>query len=816
MSVPPFRPRAISQSVRAIASSLLLALPLSVVPAVTQAQSEQAAVAVRRYAIPAGDLNEVLTRFASEAKVSVAAAPELVKGRRSPGLSGEFTVSEALAKLLVGTGLQAMTQGTASFTLQPIPAGESSSVTLAAVKVNAAGMTDGSAAVGYRSETVSGVGPWQGRSLQDTPYSLNVFSEELMENLQASSPDQVYRINPTTQLVRPQHENNQPRIMMRGFFVQKSFRDGVPDDQYSHTTTVEDAARIEILNGLSGFLYGANNVGGVANYVTKRSTEERLNQVTLSSPGNESWYAHGDFGGKFDDNGRYGYRVNLVEQGGDTAIEHQEIEKTFYSVAFDGYLLESLWVQVHGMEYTYDVNGSQTYWYFANGVSRPAASTIDNDISWGQPWTNRWYDYNRYGANLKWEISDQFGIRAAYIDNQGERGSESTSNTLTAAGTYNQAITGVYGPGVDTVLSKQRDTGAAVYADLAFATGELEHKLTTGYQYSDSQQYRMNGASARTINLTGLPMSSPTVIPRPTNVAPVNRGELNQTSHSQYRNVVIGDDVTFNDQWSALLGAAYTTIIDKAGNGYDESDITPSISVLYKPVQSLTTYVSYIEALESGATAADLYNGSPVSNAGEVFQPLISEQIEIGAKTELGGVALNAALFRIEKGLQYYDVSNPASPRFVQDGKQVHQGVELTATGMLTENLSILGGFTWLDAQVEEQKQDPRLEGNEPADVAEQLFKVRAEYTLPQLRNLSLSAAAIYNGSSYGDVLNTDEVPAYTLYDVGARYELDVVGKLTTLRLDLQNLTNKHYWNGFNGTRIGDPRTLLLSATVAF
>ncbi len=814
MSVPPFRSCAVALSVRAAVSALMLALPLSMVPAVALAQTDQAAAQLRRYTIPAGELNEVLARFAGEAQVSVAAAPALVKGRRSPGLDGEYSVADALARLLAGTGLQAVAQGSASFTLQPIPTGDSGSVTLAPVKVSAAGVADGSAAAGYRSETVSGVGPWQGRSLQDTPYSLNVYSEELIENLQASTPDQVYRINPTTQLVRPQHENNQPRIMMRGFTVQRSYRDGVPDDQYNHTATMEDTARIEILNGLSGFLYGANNVGGVTNYVTKHSTAERLNQITASSLGNESWYLHGDFGGKFDADGRYGYRVNLVEQGGDSAIERQEIEKSFYSVALDGYLFEDFWAQIHAMEYSYDVNGSQTYWYFANGVSRPAASTIDNDVSWGQPWTNRWYDYNRYGANLKWQISDRLGIRAAYIDNRGTRGSESTSNTLTSGNTYNQVISGVYAGGVDTLLSEQRDTGAAIYADLAFDTGAIQHKLTTGYQYSDSRQYRMSGASAANINLTGLSLSSPTVIPRPTNVAPVSRGSLRQSSHSEYRNLVIGDDVAFNDQWSALLGAAYTTITQKSGTGYDESALTPSVSLLYKPVPRLTTYVSYIEALESGATAADLYNGVPVTNAGEVFEPLVSEQIEIGAKTELGGVALNAALFRIEKGLQYYDVSNPAAPRFVQDGRQVHEGIELTATGLLTENLSILGGFTWLDAKVEEQKQNPALEGKEPADVAEQLFKVRAEYTVPQLRNLSLSAAAIYNGSSYGDVLNTDEVPAYTLFDVGARYELDVVGKPTTLRLDVHNLANKHYWNGFNGTRIGDPRTLLLSATV--
>ncbi|HSC69385.1 MAG TPA: TonB-dependent siderophore receptor [Cellvibrio sp.] len=686
---------------------------------------------------------------------------------------------------------------------------------LTAVKVTAEAI-DGGVESGYRTETVSGVGAWEGRSLQDTPYSVNVISEELIENLQATTPDQVYRINPTTQLIRAQHENNQPRVMIRGFTVQRSYRDGVPDDQYNHTATMEDTQSIEILSGLSGFMYGANNLGGVTNYVTKRSTEERTNQLTLSSLGGDSWYTHGDFGGKFDSEGKYGYRVNLVEQGGDGAIENQEIEKTFYSLAFDAYLFEDLWVQIHGMDYTYDVNGSQAYWYFAKDVKRPAASSIDNDISWGQPWTNRWYDYNRYGTNLKWQISDKVSFRAAYIDNRGTRGSESASNTISAAGTYSQQISGVYTSGLNTLLSEQEDTGASAYLDVSFETGAVAHKLTAGYQASESFQYRMSGASAAAINLTGFSMSSPTYIPRPENIKQVNRGDLTLSSNNEYQSLVIGDDIVFNEQWSALLGAAHTTITTKTGTYYDESDLTPSVSVLFKPIPRLTTYVSYVEALEAGGVASDLYNGVPVVNKGEVFEPLTSEQFEIGAKTKLGQLALDAALFRIEKGLQYYDVSNPALPKFVQDGLQVHQGVELTLTGNLTDNLNLIGGFTWLDPEVKEQKQNPALEGKAPADVAEKLAKARIEYTVPALPNLSISFAANHNGTSYGDVLNADKVPGYTLFDAGARYQMDVANKLVTLRADLHNITNEHYWNGFNGTRIGDPRTLMLSATVEF
>ena len=673
---------------------------------------------------------------------------------------------------------------------------------------------EGSADAGYRAETVSGLGAWEGRSLQDTPYSVNVFSEELIENLQATTPDQVYRVNPTTQLIRAQHENNQPRIMIRGFSVQRSYRDGVPDDQYNHSATMEDTARIEILNGLSGFLYGANNVGGVTNYVTKRSTDERLNQITLSSLGGESWYTHGDFGGKFDADGKYGYRVNLVEQGGDGAIKNQEVEKTFYSLAFDGNLTENFWMQIHAMDYTYDVNGSQTYWYFGNGVKRPSADSIDNEISWGQPWTNRWYDYNRYGTNLKWQISERVSLRGAYIDNRGTRGSESTSNTIQSNGTYSQQISGVYTPGLNTLLSEQEDKGGALYLDVVFETGSVAHKLTTGYQTNESDQYRMGGASAAPINLTKLPMSSPSYIPRPTNIAPVNRGELKLSSHNEYSTLMIGDDITFNEQWSALLGAAQTTV--KQGTTYDESALTPSVSVLFKPVETLTTYISFIEALEPGGIASDEFNGVPVVNKGEVFEPLISEQFEVGAKTKLGAVALDAALFRIEKGLQYYDVTNPTAPRFVQDGLQVHQGIELTAIGNLTENLNLIGGFTLLDPTVDEQKQTPALEGKAPADVAEKIVKARLEYSPSSIPNLSFSAAANYNGSSYGDLMNTDRVPDYTLFDIGARYQLAVGETLVTLRADLSNLTNEHYWNGFNGTRIGDPRTLMVSATAEF
>lgn len=144
----------------------------------------------------------------------------------------------------------------------------------------------------------------------------------------------------------------------------------------------------------------------------------------------------------------------------------------------------------------------------------------------------------------------------------------------------------------------------------------------------------------------------------------------------------------------------------------------------------------------------------------------------------------------------------------------MHRGIEFTAFGKATDELTLTGGLTLLDAKVKKQKQTPEFEGNEPTGVAEKVAKLRAEYELPALRSLSFSTGISYTGSQYVDQLNTDRLPGYTLLDVGARYAFDVSLHAVTLRLDVNNVADKAYWSQ-DGT-LGDPRTVLLSASFDF
>lgn len=696
--------------------------------------------------------------------------------------------------------------------------GKDSAQTMKSIKVEAEVDENGSAAAGYRSDKVSQVGPWQGRELQELPYSITVISAELIDNVQAVNSDQLFRINPTTQLRRSQHENDQSGVNLRGFSVQTFHRDGVPGDQYGHGTTTEDVDQIEILTGLSGFLYGPGNVGGVVNYVTKRPTAERLNNVTFGTSGGSNLYLKGDFGGPIDADGRFGYRINAVKQGGETAVENQDIDKNFISAAFDWHITDTLLLQLNASDRKYEVEGAQAYWGLASGVRRPSADRIDTGLSYSQPWSRRQYDNEKWGAQLRWDASDSLTFRVIWHDNNSVRQMSNATNTIQANGTYSQSISGFYAPENNPMLSEQVDERGKAYADFQFTTGSIAHKVTAGVLYVNNLQlrYATNGPNVTFPNAGTL--SAPIYQPRPS-PAVINRGARVPVSDSTSTTWSIGDDITFNDRWSMLAGVGHSTIDDAdisaifVSPGYKKSAVTPTLSVLFKPVESITTYASYIEALERGGAASDEFNGMPVANAGQIFEPLTSEQFELGAKASLGGVLLTTALFQIDKALQYYDIRNPSSPRYVQDGRQVHKGIEVTAFGKLTERLALIGGLTWLDAEITEQRQQPALEGKRPTMVSKTFAKMHLEYELPVLP-LTLSGGVNYNSRMFGDALNTDVLPAYTLIDVGARYETPLGDSLLTVRLDAYNVADKRYWA--NNAYLGDPRSIALSASVAF
>ncbi|GFM86821.1 ligand-gated channel [Pseudomonas cichorii] len=786
----------------------LLTFALAAQPLRAQADGE-----TRHYSVQAASLSQALAGFSSQAKITVQFAPELAQGLSSPGLEGDYSAEQGLAKLLAGSGLGAVQLGDRVYGLVKVST-EAGTLTMPNVDINARTTVEGSEAAGYVSENISNVGALGGMKLQDTPYSMSVTSQALLKNMQATSTDDVFKRNPFAQLYSPKTAGYASAITIRGFGGSSSLN--IANDGLRFSTLadggnfIEDTEQLEVVTGLTGFLYGPASPGGLANYVLKRPTYERYNSVTLGNAGGENYYLHGDFGGPIDSEGKFAYRLNVLTQDGETAIDLQKRRRQMVSLALDWNVSDDLQIQFDASHKESQTRGLTSYWFFANEAYRPSASSLDTDKLYSQKWAFSDNQTDKAGVRAKWRLNDTFSLRAAFAAQQYTQEYTYTGPQIDAPGVYTQPLY-AFAP------LETREYSGYLFLDSLFATGPLDHKLTLGYQGNTARtlMYTDHTPSQQQSSVTGTAVS---LSQQPQVSKPgysIGHGAQHLSSTSDTHNLLIGDIITFNEQWSTILGATHTQIIAYTNNfatttttprktEYDKSLTSPSVSLIYKPVPWLTTYATYIEGLQSGSVAP-----ANAINAGTALAPQISEQYEIGAKASLGDTLVTLALFNIEKPNAFRNTAR----LYVADGLQENNGLEFSVTGKVTPQLTLVSGLTLLDPEVKKSSTSAN-DGNSPINVAKQLAKVYAEYDIASLPGFAVTGGAFYTGKQYADEANNYTLPAFTTFDAGARYRLPLGDNSLTLRANVSNLTDKKYW--LNTSYLGDPRTVAFSAQLEF
>lgn len=765
--------------------------------------------AKKSYHIPAGPLGRTLSSFAANTGTPISFDPALTEGLTSPALAGNYTAKEVIARLLGGSGLEIIKKNDGSYALKKIPVAltpqNEKIATLPELVVNSAPekqsataqlQQDGKAQAGYLVKRISSLGALVAMDLQDTPFSISVVPQELIQNIQAQSPDDIYKVNPFARTVTPQITSWSPATTIRGFTAYNTAEDGLRRP-YNHAAVIEDKERVEVFNGPAGFLYGAAAPGGMINFVYKHPTIERLSSITLGNYGGSQYYAHGDFGGRIDEEGRAGYRLNLVKQEGNTAIDDQEIERVLLSGAVDWQITDKLLLEMNASYNDYKTQGTSAYWIYDGKHGKvPDASKL-----WSQPWARDEFENTKLMGNLTYQLNDNITLRGSYMRDYVQRPSVThTLNNVTSESEYSQ---------IRTFSSKTKDTynAAKAMADIRFDTSFVQHTLTLGY-YMYSDKFYQTPFNSNTGWLGPYSMNSPTYVAEPSFTRD------NSTYYAGYdlnENYLIGDLIKLSDQWSALIGVNRSSILSqsfeesgaKSLADYNKTHNSPSASILFKPTSWVTTYASYIEGLEMGGRADNTTN-----NPNQIMPPMISTQKEIGVKATVGDLLLTTAIFEIEKAYEYLDST---ANIYKQNGRQNHKGVEFSATGRLTDRLTLVGGVTVMDAKVLKSEFD----GNEPMNVAEQYAKAYLEYDfLGTLSGLTLTGGVYYTGKQQANVSNTDELPSNVTADIGMRYKTTVSNRPLTLRLNVNNVTDKSYW--LNAYYVGAPRSLALSAQMQF
>jgi iron complex outermembrane receptor protein len=657
--------------------------------------------------------------------------------------------------------------------------------------------------------------------MMDTPFNASNYTQALIQDQQARSVADVVQNDPSVRVARG-FGNYQELYVIRGFAVNSDDLAynglyGLLPRQFVASELLE---RVEVFRGANSFINGAapggGGIGGMINLVPKRAPNAPLNRATLGVEGNGQLYGAVDVARRFGPEDRAGLRVNAVRRDGETAIEDEERELSVFSIGAD-YRGRGYRVSADAGYQNHRLDQARPSVTMAAGL--PVIEAPDADSNWAQPWTVS-KERDVFGT-LRGEVD--LGTDAVAWAALGARKGDEL-NVLT-----NTTVTGANGDAnmsrFDNVREDTVRTGELGVRG-TLRTGAVGHTLSataSGFHAESRNAFALGDFAGFATNIyRPVDVAAP-----PTGFFPGgNMADPLLTRKTILSSAAIADTLSFaGDKVLLTVGLRHQRIKD-AGfayvtgseiSRYESSANTPVAGLVYKPVDGVSLYANYIEALQPGAVAPAADNmGRPLTNPNAVFAPYRSRQKEIGVKLDGGKFGGSVALFTTAQPQAYIQDST-----FGLFGEQRNRGVELSVFGMPANGLRVLGGLTALDSQ-QRRTAGGAFDGREAIGVPEIQFNLGADWDVPGVPGLALNARAVSTSTQYADAANLQRVPSWTRLDLGASWTTRLMEREVTLRARIDNVTDKNYWAsaggypGFGYLVAGAPRTLVLSGSVDF
>lgn len=634
-------------------------------------------------------------------------------------------------------------------------------------------------------------------SLLDTPQSVVVIPKEIMDDQLVRTLGDALRNDASISIGRV--TTDRERFSLRGFSLEESTN--LLKDGHQHFSKyrlpMALVENVEVLKGPSSLLYGQSTPGGLVNLVTKKPTYDSF--LTLGFKGDENGSIRGllDAGGSLNEEQTIRYRAVLEKEQNKSWREYQDgsaAESDFLvgSLMTDFDITDSLTLSLH-----YD-NSDELAGQDSGALVDDSGNVIGGDnMIWDMPWTKIDAQSENYGADISYQLSDDWELAAGYNKQHNERERWES-----------KPQTGSYDPDTGSYKNKPYNKledwqQQAFFFDFvgSIELAGMQHDLLLGGNYVDHKytSLKVKGKmDAGNIN-TGV------IIPQPD--LDYADGKTSAESY-QYYGVFAQDLVSLNDQWQVLLGLRYD---QQDKTDADNNSVLPKFGVIYHPIDNASIYANYSESFEPQGSVLD----DEDANYGKSLDPIKGKMVELGSKWELlsGRVRLNAAVFNIERENILTNEGTIDTPITTQGGTQRHRGFEFSGMGQLNDELSLITSLMYLDAQY---KSHSEFQGNRPEDVPEWTASIWAKYSLTD--RMAVNLGAFYEGKRFGDAANTFEKDAYTRIDTGLSYAIPVAGQDLQIRVNIENLFNTDYLGGGeNGeVNVGKPRTVKFGMSYTF
>ena len=414
-----------------------------------------------------------------------------------------------------------------------------------------------------------------------------------------------------------------------------------------------------------------------------------------------------------------------------------------------------------------------------------------------------------------------------------------------------------------------------------FNLGALRNQLIVGfdisYQKADRTIYAYTlpttaqfayllGDRTRSRANIGISLFNPThepppfynvVLPTVANSTGANAGATNATAttivtssgKSHDTAVFATDRLWFNEAFSVIAGVRVdryvanfvsTTVAGVTTTARSPSTIAnPRGSLVYEPDQNTTIYASYGKSAVPQGTSV-VGTPTPITTANQALDPEKSETFEVGVKHSVwdGKLGLEASLFQVNKANATLTDPNTGTTILQSGQRQRVRGLELSATGAVTEDLSLIAAYTYLDPIITHDltcgTTAPIVCRPNPFTIGKQIFFVPrhaasfwADYVVPAVKGLSFGAGAVVQSPLHNAITTIGTAPNLTgilryvvipktvqfdavgVYEFGGRYKFQV---------NVNNITDRLNYSQSFGNR-GTPapgRTILASIEARF
>ncbi|MCE2575242.1 TonB-dependent siderophore receptor [Komagataeibacter sp. FNDCR2] len=647
----------------------------------------------------------------------------------------------------------------------------------------------------------------------DVPFNIRSYNSSLILNQQSQTLGDVLLNDPTVRTTMG-YGNYAQLFQIRGFTL---YGDDVAIDGLYGVTPRQLVSpqlydSVQVLNGASAFLNGAapggSAIGGNVNLIPKRAAATDITRIT------GDYTSSGQGGGAFDISRRFGkdhafgFRFNAAGMDGETPIKGERHDDVALGAEFDWHN-EDTRINMNMNYQKQQVFGGRSAIIVSSlAAGMPAPRATAPSENWGQRWAYTDLAYLFGTLNIEHDFGEHITAYGKFGAQSGNEMGNYATTTLTNSHTGD----GTVGAMADAYNVMNQATQAGVRAHVT--TGPIRHEFNAGgsaiWEESDS-------AYAMSLTPQAGNIYHPTQFTPAETFTGGNLSNPGRVAWNKLYSLFLSDTMTFwHDRIALTGGFRYQDILSDSfdyGSGklnthYNAAAFSPVIGLVIHPVSNVSLYFNRIQGLSAGQTV-----GSTYVNAGQVFAPYQSTQYEVGAKYDVGRFAAGVAFFQTSMPYGLTEAyGNTGQSIYTQDGRQRNQGMELTLNGEIVRGLRFNGGLTLIDAK-QMHTAGGTYNGKTVIGIPNYTINGNLEYDVPFIKGLTLVGRVISTGKQQFNNANTAHLPAWSRFDLGARYTFLAAQKPLTARFEVDNIGNQRYWASVYQSDLvmGDPETFKFS-----